>query len=159
MTSPWTGYGGDSRQNARARGFTNMRRFGLAAIALLVIPPATTPAATPSWQTATATSVSGAITSSSTFVIQAYVTLPQSCDAARIRTVSINTQLHRSFIVEQLPPSSPCTGKTVYNCTVVSPTFRLPIQQPFNVESKGKTWKTHLAKKPPTPVEPICRKA
>jgi len=135
-----------------------MRYFALAAIALLTIPPAAAPAQTPSWQTATATSVTGGVSSSSRFVIQAYVTLPQSCDAARIRTLSINSQLHRSFIVEQLAPSSPCSGKTVYNCAVVSPTFRLPIQQPFHVESKGQEWKVHLATEPPKPTQPLCKK-
>ena len=135
-----------------------MRYFSLAAIALLVIPPAAAPAQTPSWQTATATSVTGGVSSSSTFVLQAGVTLPQSCDAARIRTLSINNQFHRSFIVEQLPPSSPCSGKTVYRCTVESATLRLPIQQPINVESKGQTWKVHLGMAVPKFTGPTCKK-
>lgn len=136
-----------------------MRNFRLAAtFAVLVLPPAITAAATPSWNPATATIVSAGVESKSTFIIQAYVTLPQSCDAARIRTLSISSQLHRSFIVEQMPPSSMCSGKTVYNCTVVSPVFRLPIQQPFEVDSKGKRWKVALAMHPPTPMPPTCRK-
>jgi hypothetical protein len=135
-----------------------MRHFRLAAIALLVLPPSIVGAATPSWQPATATSVSAGVNSKSTFVIQAYATLPQQCYAARIRTLAITRQLHRSFIVEQLPPSSPCTGKTNYRCTVVSPSFNLPIPHKFEVDSKGKTWEVELATKPPTPIEPICRK-
>jgi len=135
-----------------------MRYYALAAIALLAIPPAMAPAQTPSWQTATATSVTGGISSNSTFVIQAYVTLPQSCDSARIRTLSLSSQLHRTFIVEQLAPSSPCSGKTMYSCTVESPTFRLPIQQPFHVQSKGQEWKVHLATQPPKPTLPLCKK-
>jgi hypothetical protein len=136
-----------------------MRHFRLAAIAMLVLPPSIVAAATPSWQPATATSVSAAATSKSTFAIQAYVTLPQQCDAARIRTLAITTQLHRSFIVEQLPPAAPCTQKPVYKCTVVSPNFKLPIPHKFEVESKGKTWEVQLALEPPQPIEPICRKS
>ncbi len=135
-----------------------MRYLRLAALALFVLPPALAAAATPSWQPATATSVNAGITSKSTFVIQAYVTLPQQCDAARIRTLAMNSQLHRSFIVEQLPPSSPCTGKTAYKCAVVSPTFQLPIPHKFEVESKGKTWEVTLPMASPSPMEPLCRK-
>ncbi len=136
-----------------------MRNFRLVAtLAMLVLPPAIAAAATPTWKPATATMVSAGVKSKSTFIIQAYVTLPQSCDAARIRTLSITSQLHRSFIVEQMPPSSMCSGKTVYTCTAVSPEFRLPIQQPFEVDSKGKTWKVALAMHPPTPMPPMCPK-
>jgi hypothetical protein len=126
-----------------------------AAIALLVLAPAIASAA--SWQTATATSVSAGVNSKSTFVIQASVTLPQACDAARIRTSGINAQLHRSFIVEQLPSSSPCSS-AIYKCTVVSPWFGLPIPHAFEVESKGKTWQVHLAMEAPTPAQPTCKK-
>jgi hypothetical protein len=136
-----------------------MRHFSLAAITLLVLPPSIVAAATPSWQPATATSISAGVNSKSTFVIQASVALPQSCDAARIRTLAVTSQLHRSFIVEALPPSSPCSGKTVYNCTVVSPSFILPIPHKFEVESKGKTWEVALAAEAPNPVEPMCRKS
>ena len=135
-----------------------MRYLPLAIAIALLLPPALVRAATPSWQPATATMVSGGIASKSTFVIQAYVTLPQACDAARIRTESISSQLHRSFIVEQLPPSSPCTG-AIYKCTVVSPAYHLPLQQPFEVHSKGKTWEVHLAMEPPNPTPPSCRKS
>ncbi len=136
-----------------------MRNFCLAVtLVSLVFAPAIAAAASPSWQPATATVVSAGV-KKSTFIIQAYVTLPQSCDTARIRTLSINSQLHRSFIVEQMAPSSPCSGKTAYKCTVVSPEFQLPIQHPFEVESKGKAWEVAPAMEPPTPVEPMCRKA
>lgn len=128
-----------------------------AAIALLVAAPSMA-AAAPSWQPATATMVSAGIASKSSFVIQAQVTLPQSCDMAHIRTFSMNSELHRSFIVEQAPPSSPCKQpKTAYNCTVVSRAFSLPITHTFDVESKGKTWKVALAMEKPTPVEPMCK--
>ena len=137
-----------------------MHHFRIAAaIALLVLAPSLSLAAGGSWQTATAISVTGGVTSRSTFVLQAYVTLPQQCYAAHIRTLSMSSQLHRSFIVEQQAPSSPCAQKTSYNCTVVSPTYRLPIQQPVDVESKGKTWKVHLTMHEPTPTPPMCRKA
>jgi|HubBroStandDraft_4_1064222.scaffolds.fasta_scaffold00002_15 hypothetical protein len=136
-----------------------MRHLRLAAFALLVLPPAIVAAATPGWQTATATSVNAGVTSKSTFQIQAYVTLPQSCDMARIRTLAITSQLHRSFIVEQMAPSAPCTGKTVYKCTVVSPNFSLPIPHKFDVDSKGKTWGVTLSMASPQPVEPLCRKS
>lgn len=136
-----------------------MSPIRLAAIALFVLPPSIVAAAAPSWQTATATSVAAGVTSKSTFAIQAYVTLPQECDAARIRTLAITSQLHRSFIVEALPPSSPCTGKTVYKCAVMSPNFKLPIPHKFEVESKGKTWEVALAMESPAPMEPACRKS
>jgi hypothetical protein len=135
-----------------------MRHFLLAAIALLVLPPSIVAAATPSWQPATATSVGAGVNSKSTFLIQAYLTLPQQCDAARIRSSVVSLHAHRYFLVEQLPSSSPCTQKTIYKCTVVSPSFPLPIPHRFEVESKGKTWEVQLAMKPPTPIEPICRK-
>jgi hypothetical protein len=128
-----------------------------AAIALLVVPPSIVSAAA-SWQPATATTVSAGVASKSTFVIQAYVTLPQSCDMARIRTLEMTSELHRSFIVEQMPPSAPCNQKTVYKCTIVSRTLSLPITHTFDVESKGKTWKVALAMEAPTPVEPMCKK-
>jgi len=135
-----------------------MRHLRIAAIALLILPPAIVAAATPSWQPATATSVSAGVTSKSTFQIQAYVTLPQECYAARIRTLAMNTELHRSFIVEQLAPSSPCSGKTVYKCTVASPNFILPIPHKFEVDSKGKKWGVTLSMASPQPIEPMCRK-
>jgi hypothetical protein len=134
-----------------------MRHLGFAAAALLVLLP--TPAVSAaSWQPATATTVSAGVNSRSTFVIQAYVTLPQSCDAARIVTYAVTTGLNRSFIVVQQAPSSTCKGTTMYKCTVVSPSFSLPIQHKFDVHSKGKTWVVHLAMQAPTPTEPICAK-
>lgn len=108
-------------------------------------------------QLATATSVNGGITSKSTFVVQAYVTLPQSCYAARFQQVVETPHLHRHFIVWQVPPSSPCTGPQ-YKCTVASPNYNLPVQQPFEVETKGKAWEIHLSMHAPEPIEPMCRK-
>ena len=138
-----------------------MRNFILAAIAPLIIAPAATVAATPStsWQKATAVSASGGVINKKQFGLQAYVTLPMSCDQARIRTYSINSQLHRSFIVEERWPGATChNGKPNYNCTVESPAFGLPIQQPIEVDTKGKTWEIHLSMHPPTPIQPICNK-
>lgn len=135
-----------------------MFRLRLAAAALLVLPPAIVAAATPSWSPATAMSVNAGITSKSTFRIDAVVTLPQQCDMARIRTLAITSQLHRSFIVEQMPPASTCTQKTVYTCTVVSPNFQLPIPHKFEVETKGKTWEVPLSMESPHPMPPMCNK-
>ncbi len=134
-----------------------MRHLGLAAAALLVLLPSIA-AADPAWQKATATSVSAGVNSKSTFVIQASVTLPQSCDLARIRTYAITSQLNRSFVVEQQAPSSMCKGTTMYKCTV-SAAFRLPIEHKFDVFSKGNMWVVRLAMEPPTPTPPLCRKS
>jgi hypothetical protein len=136
-----------------------MHRFSLAAIALLVLPPSIVAAATPTWQPATATSVSAGVNSKSTFVVQAYVSLPQQCYAARIRSSEISMNAHRYFVVEQLPPSSSCTKKTAYKCTVVSSSFPMPIPHKFEVESKGQKSEVTLAMEPPTPIEPMCRKS
>lgn len=135
-----------------------MRHLRLAAVALLVLPPAIVAAATPSWSTATASSVSAGVSSKSTFQINAVVTLPQQCDMTRIRTLAITTQLHRSFIVEQMPPSTTCTQKAAYTCTVVSPNFQLPIPHKFDVKTKGKTWSVPLSMESPHPMPPICNK-
>lgn len=136
-----------------------MRHFFIAAaVALLAFPPAMVSAGA-SWQPARASVVSAGVTSKSTFAIQAYVTLPTQCDSARIRTLAITTQLHRSFIVEQMGPSSPCSGKTMYKCSVVSPNFNLPIPHKFEVESKGKTWDVALGAHAPQPIEPVCSKS
>lgn len=127
-----------------------------AALMVIVLSPAIAGAA--SWQPATTSIVHAGVTSNSTFVIAAYVTLPKQCDVARIRTLNVTSQLHRSFIVEQMPGSSTCTGKTVYNCTVMSPNFRLPIPHKFDVESKGKTWEVTLGTTAPTTLPPMCAK-
>jgi hypothetical protein len=128
-----------------------------AAMALLAFGPLIATAAS-SPQLATTTSVNGGITSKSTFVVQAYVTLPQSCYAARIQQVLETPNLHRHFLVLQVPPSSMCTGPQ-YKCTVASPNYNLPVQQPFEVDSKGKVWKIHLGTHPPQLIEPVCRKS
>jgi hypothetical protein len=133
-----------------------MRYLRLAAVVAAFAAVAPSIAAASS-QLATATSVSGGITSKSTFVIQAYVTLPQSCYAARFQQVVETPHLHRHFLVLQVPPSAPCTGPQ-YKCTVASPNYNLPVQQPFDVYTKGKTWKTHLSMHEPQPIEPMCRK-
>ncbi len=129
-----------------------MRYLGLAMAALLGLPPTIAPAAT-SWQTATATSVTGGVSSKSTFVIDAYLTMPQSCYAARIRTYTVSTGLHRTFIVEQR--GGPMCSGSAYKCTVTQ-NFMLPIQQPFDVYTKGKVWHVHLTMHPPTPIPPMC---
>jgi hypothetical protein len=46
-----------------------------------------------------------------------------------------------------------------YKCTVVSPTFNLPIPHKFDVMTKGKTWEVTLASHAPAPLEPECRKS
>ncbi len=133
-----------------------MRHFGLAA-ALLVLSPSIA-AAAPAWHKATATSVNAGVNTRSTFVIQAYVTLPQSCYATHIRTYAITSQLNRSFVVEQMGPSPACKGPANYKCAV-SASFMLPIEHKFDVFSKGYMWIVRLAMKPPTPIEPQCRKS
>jgi hypothetical protein len=127
-----------------------------AAIALLALAPSIAAAAS-SPQLATATIVNGGITSKSTFVVQAYVTLPQSCYAARFQQILETPHLHRHFAVLQVAPSSTCTGPQ-YKCTVVSSNYNLPIQQPFEVATKGKVWEIHLGTHPAQPIEPMCRK-
>ena len=126
-------------------------------IALLALAPSIA-AAAGAPQPATATSVNGGITSNSTFLVQAYVTLPQSCYTARIQQVLETPHLHRHFLVLQVPPSAKCTGPQ-YKCTVVSPNYNLPVQQPFEVDSKGNVWKIHLGTHPPQPIAPVCRKS
>lgn len=133
-----------------------MRYLALAAAVLLVLPPAAAAADT-SWHKATATSVGAGVNTKSTFLIQAYVTLPQSCDAARIRTYTVTSQLNRSFVVEEQAGSSTCKGTTNYKCTVAGQ-FRLPIEHKFDVYSKGHMWVVRLAMTPPTPIQPLCRK-
>jgi len=136
-----------------------MRFYALtAACALLTFSAPSTASAAGSWSTATATMVTAGVTSNSTFVIHAYVTLPTQCDSARIRTLAVTSQLHRSFIVEQMPPSGTCAGKTMYKCTVASPHFNLPIPHKFEVKSKGKTWEVTLAMHEPQPMQPMCSK-
>lgn len=136
-----------------------MRSFALAApIALLcvLLPPASAASAA-AWEPATATNVSAGATHS-TFFVQASVTLPQSCFAARIRSTPIMLNTPRSFYVEQRAPSSPCTG-SIYHCTVVSPNFPLPIPHTIQVISKGQRSKVTVATEEPVATPPLCRKS
>ena len=130
-------------------------RTAAAALTLIVFSPAIAGAA--SWQQATATVVHAGASSSSTFVIAAYVSLPAQCYVARIRTSS--SVLRRQFVVEEMPGSSGCTAGTLYHCTVVSPSLTLPIANPLPVHSAGKWWEVPLAKEAPKPLEPMCAKA
>ena len=128
----------------------------LAAFALFVQSAAGADAA--SWQPATATSVTAGA-GHSNFMIQASVTLPKSCYAARIRSTPISLQAPRSFDIEQMAPSSSCSGNS-YTCTVVSPAFPLPIPHMIDVYSAGpKKWKVAVHTTEPVPVPPICRKS
>ena len=133
-----------------------MRYLALTAAALLVVPPTMAPAASQPWQTATATSVIAGISGRSTFVIDAYVTLPQSCYAARVQTYAVTTGLNRSFIVVQRGGSM-CSGPA-YSC-VAAQTFNLPIQHKFDVHTKGKTWRVTVGAHIPAPTQPMCRKS
>jgi len=136
-----------------------MRFYALAAMcALLALSAPVSAPAAGSWSPATATAVTAGVTSNSTFVIHAYVTLPTQCDSARIRTLAVTSQLHRSFVVEQMPPSSTCAGKKLYQCTIASPHFNLPIPHKFEVKSKGKTWEVTLSMHEPQPMQPMCNK-
>jgi hypothetical protein len=127
-----------------------------AAIALLALAPSMAAAAS-SPSPATATSVTGGITSNTTFVVQASVTLPQSCYAVRFQQILATPHLHRHFALLQVPPSSPCTGPQ-YKCTAVSSSYNLPIQLPFKVETQGRVFEVHLSAHAPQPIEPLCRK-
>ena len=98
-----------------------------AAMALLAFAPSIATAAS-SPQLATATSVNGGITSKSTFMVQAYVTLPQSCYAARIQQVLETPNLHRHFLVLQVPPSSTCATN---NYTTSNSLLSIPVPSAY----------------------------
>jgi hypothetical protein len=137
-----------------------MRHFALSTtIALLFsILPSISATAAPSWEPATATAVTAGA-SPSTFIVQASVTLPNSCYAARIRSTPISLHTPRSFYVEQRAPSSTCNNKSAYTCTVVSPGFPLPIPHNIEVTSKGpQRWKVGVNTHEPTATPPLCRK-
>jgi hypothetical protein len=135
-----------------------MRSFGLSALIALsfVLLPPVSAASAATWEPATATSASAGA-HHSTFIVQASVTLPQSCYAARIRSTPITLNTPRSFFVEQRAPSSPCTG-AIYHCTVVSPNFPLPIPHTIEVISKGQRSKVMVATEEPQATPPLCRK-
>ena len=130
-----------------------------AAIALsLLVLPSLSLASAPGWAPATATGItSGA--GHSNFFIQASVTLPQSCYAARIRATPISMHSPRAFYVEQMAPSTPCSKPSSnYTCTVVSPPFPLPIPQTVEVYSKGDRSKVRVRTKEPAATPPLCNK-
>jgi hypothetical protein len=137
-----------------------MRFIFAAAIAVVFVGSASICAqSAPAWEPATATAVSAGA-SHSTFIVQASVTLPQSCYAARIRSTPISLHAPRSFYVEQLAPSSPCkNGAKAYSCTVVSPEFPLPIPHMVDVFSKGHSeWKVAVHTTKPAAMPPLCSK-
>ncbi len=136
-----------------------MRHFDRStAIALLFAILPSVAVAAPAWEPATASSVNAGA-SPSTFIVQASVTLPQSCYAARIRSTPISLHTARSFYVEQRAPSSACSNKSAYKCTVVSPGFPLPIPHMIEVVSKGpQKWKVAVATEEPVATPPVCRK-
>jgi hypothetical protein len=136
-----------------------MRSFGLSALIALsfVLLPPVSAASAAAWEPATASGASAGATHS-TFIIQASVTLPQSCYAARIRSTPITLHTPRSFFVEQRAPSSPCGGGA-YHCTIVSPNFPLPIPHSIEVISKGQRSKVTVATEEPPPTPPLCRKS
>jgi hypothetical protein len=137
-----------------------MRSFGLPALVALsfvLLPLSATIAA--DWAPATATSVTAGA-HHSTFVVQAAVTLPNSCYTARIRSTPITLHTQRSFAVEQLAPSSACKNTAAYHCTVVSPDFPLPIPHMIEVVSKGQRSKVAVStEEEPPPAQPLCRKS
>ena len=135
-----------------------MHYIRYAAIALLALTPSIASAATASWGKATANSVVAGVNSKSTFVVQAQVALPNQCYMARIVSSPINMQTHRYFTVEQMAPSSTCAQKSTYTCTIVSPSFPLPIPEGFEADSKDKKWHVHLGMEAPAAVQPMCKK-
>ncbi|HEX3457634.1 MAG TPA: hypothetical protein VHR97_06720 [Candidatus Baltobacteraceae bacterium] len=135
-----------------------MHYIRYAAIALLVLTPSIASAATGSWQKATANSVVAGVNSKSTFVVQAQVALPNQCYMARIVSSPISMHMHRYFTVMEMAPSGVCAQKSLYTCTVVSPSFPLPIPTKFEADSKGKKWEVHLGTEAPAAAEPMCKK-
>jgi hypothetical protein len=138
-----------------------LRSFVLSATTLslfLIIAPLSAVSA-PSWEPATASGVTAGA-HHETFIVEATLTLPQNCYAARIRSTPISLHTPRSFYVEQLAPSSPCASKTAYKCTVVSPDFPLPIPHQIEVVSKGpqRSKVTVSTEEEPNPAPPLCRK-
>jgi hypothetical protein len=129
-----------------------------AAIALFALLPAMTAAAAPSWAPATAMSVT-AYAEHSDFLIDAYLSVPNACYAARIRT-DMGTS-GRVFFVEQMKsPSATACSPSPYKCTIISAPIPLPIPQSIAVTSQNKKWKVHvLTEHEPAPMQPMCRKS
>ncbi len=137
-----------------------MRYFTItAAMALsLLALPSVSLAGSSGWTPAAATGIAAGA-GHSNFIVQASVTLPQSCYVARIRSTPISMHAPRAFYIEQMAPSSPCSKPTSnYTCTVVSPAFPLPIPQTVEVYSKSGKSKVTVATKEPAATPPLCNK-
>jgi hypothetical protein len=112
-----------------------------------------------SWVPAEATAVNAGLSTKSTFIVQAYVTLPKPCYVARIRAMRLDPHSPRYFLVEELPPSGFCIS-VVHHCVVESAPFFFPIPQSIDADSLGpKRWHVIVGSTVPKPVRPICRAA
>jgi hypothetical protein len=112
-----------------------------------------------SWVPAEATAVNADLNTKSTFIVQAYVTLPKPCYAARIRAMRLDPHSPRYFLVEALPPPGFCI-EVVHHCVVESAPFFFPIPHSVDVVSLGpKRWRVIVGSTVPKPAGPICRAA
>lgn len=116
--------------------------------------------ASSTWQPATVTAVSAGLTSRSTFVIQAYVELPQPCYKVRIRQMRIDPKATPFYLVEEVrSTSNPCPD-IVTKCTAVSSSFGPPAPSTILVMSKGpKKWNVQLQSTRPKPNGSLCQKS
>jgi hypothetical protein len=112
-----------------------------------------------SWVAAEATSVNAGLNTKSTFIVQAYLTLPTPCYAARIRAMRLDPHSPRYFLVEELPPSGFCI-EVVHHFVVESAPSFFPIPHSVDVVSLGpKRWHVIVGSTVPKPAGPICRAA
>lgn len=128
----------------------------LPAIALFAVVPAITVAATPTWAPATAVSVT-AYAEHSDFRIDAYLSVPNACYSARIRTALGSAG--RTFFIEQMKSGTQTAcSPAPYHCSVVSEPIALPIPQTITVSSANKNWKVHvMTEHHPSPMQPMCK--
>jgi hypothetical protein len=134
-----------------------MRYLRSAAIlTLCAVIPAFAAAATPMWQPATAVSVT-AHAEHSDFVIDAYLSVPNACYSARVRTAL--SSAGRVFYVEQIASAkATACSPAPYHCSVLSGPIALPIPQSITVNSAGKKWKVHvMTEHAPAPMQPMCK--
>jgi hypothetical protein len=134
-----------------------MRYLRLSAVlTFLAILPALAPAATPTWEPATAVSVI-AYAEHSDFRIESYLSMPNACYSARIRTALGSAG--RTFFIEQMKSATQTAcSPSPYHCSVVSNAIALPIPQTIAVSSANKKWKVHvLTEHEPAPAQPMCK--
>ena len=128
----------------------------LPVIALFALVPAVAPSATPTWEPATAASVT-AYAEHSDFRIDAYISAPNACYSARVRTALGSSG--RTFFIEQMKSATATAcSPSPYHCSVVSGPIALPIPQSITVSSANKNWKVHvMTGEHPSPMTPMCK--